>query len=41
MQEVLDVPVLDLAAAQDEDPDLMFMKELLRDLDISPPWNTV
>ncbi len=37
VQEVLDLPVLDLAAAQDEDPDLAFVKELLRDHDIRPP----
>ncbi len=34
VQEVL---VLDLAAAQNEDPDLVFMKELLREHDIRPP----
>ncbi len=41
MQEVLDVPVLNLAAAQEEDPDLVFVKELLRDHDIRPSWNAV
>ncbi len=41
VQEVLDLPVLNLAAAQDEDPDLVFMKELLRDHDIRPHWNAV
>ncbi len=37
VQEVLDLPVLNLAAAQGEDPDLVFVKELLRDHDIRPP----
>ena len=32
--EVLDLPTLNLAAAQDEDPDLQFVKELLRDHDV-------
>ncbi len=41
VQEVLHLPVLNLAAAQDEDSDLVFMKEFLRDQDIRPPWNTV
>ncbi len=41
VQEVLDLPVLDLAAAQKEDPNLVFIKELLRDHDIRPPWNAV
>ncbi len=41
VQEVLDLPVLNLAVAQDEDPNLVFIKELLRDRDIRPPWNTV
>ncbi len=36
VQEVLHLPVLGLAAAQDEDPDLVFMKELLRDHDVIP-----
>ena len=29
VQEVLDLPVLNLAAVQEEDPDLVFIKELL------------
>ncbi len=37
MQEVLDLPDLDFAVAQNEDRDLVFMKGLLRDHDISPP----
>ena len=41
VQEVLNLPVLNLAAAQGEDPDLVFVKELLRDHDIRPPWNAV
>ncbi len=41
VQEVLDLPVLDLAVAQDEDPDLVFMKELLRDHDTRPQWDTI
>ncbi len=41
VQEVLDLPVLNLAAAQDEDPDLVFMKELLRDHDVRPSWYIV
>ncbi len=41
VQEVLDLPVLDLAAVQGEDPDLVFMKELLQDHDVRPPWNVV
>ncbi len=41
VQEVLDLPVLDLATAQEEDPDLVFMKELLRDYTTRPPWNAV
>ena len=36
-----DLPVLNLAAAHEEDPDLVFVKELLRDHDIRPPWNAV
>ncbi len=32
--EVLDLPTLNLAAAQEEDPDLQFVKELLRDHDV-------
>ncbi len=39
--EVLDLPTLNLAAAQDEDPDLQFVKELLRDHDVRPPWDIV
>ena len=39
--EVLDLPTLNLAAAQEEDPDLQFVKELLRDHDVRPPWDTV
>ncbi len=39
--EVLDLPTLDLAAAQEEDPDLQLVKELLRDHDVRPPWDTV
>ncbi len=41
VQEVLDMPVLNLAAVQGEDPDLVFIKELLRDHDVRPPWNAV
>ncbi len=41
LQEVLDLPVLNLAGAQEEDPNLVFVKELLRDHDIRPPWNAV
>ncbi len=41
VQEVLYLPVLDLAAAQKEDPDLVFVKALLQDHDIIPPWNAV
>ncbi len=37
--EVLDLPILNLAAAQDEDPELQFVKELLRDHDVQPPWD--
>ncbi len=40
-QEVLELPVLDLAAAQDEDPDLLFAKDLLREHDSRPPWDNV
>ncbi len=39
--EVLDLPTLDLAAAQEEDPDLQFVKELLRYHDVRPPWDIV
>ena len=35
--EVLNLPILNLAAAQEEDPDLQFVKELLRDHDVRPP----
>ena len=41
VQEVLDLPVLNLAAVQGEDPDLVFIKELLREHDVRPPWNAV
>ncbi len=41
VQEVLDLPVLNLAAVQDEDPDLVFVKELLREHDVRPPRNVV
>ena len=41
VQEVLDMPVLNLAAVQGEDPNLVFIKELLQDHDVRPPWNTV
>ncbi len=41
VQEVLDLPVLNLAAVKGEDPDLVFIKELLRDHDVRPPWNVV
>ena len=41
VQEVLNLLVLDLAAAQNEDPDLVLMKELLSEHDIRPPWDTV
>ncbi len=39
--EVLDLPTLKLAAVQDEDPDLQFIKELSRDNDVRPPWDIV
>ena len=39
--EVLDLPTLNLAAAQEEDPDLQFIKEPLRDHDVRPPWDIV
>ncbi len=38
---MLDLPVLNLAAVQGKDPDLVFVKELLREHDIRPPWNVV
>ncbi len=41
VQEVLDLPVLTLAAVQGEDPDLVFIKELLREHEVRPPWNAV
>ena len=41
VQEVLDLPVLNLAVMQGEDPDLVFIKELLRDHVVRPPWNAV
>ncbi len=37
VQEVLNLPVLNLAAVEGEDPDLVFIKELLRDRDVRPP----
>ncbi len=37
VQEVLDLPVLNLAAVQGEDPELVFFKELLREHDVRPP----
>ncbi len=37
VQEVLDLPVLNLAAVQGEDPDLVFIKGLLREHDVRPP----
>ncbi len=39
--EVLDLPTLNLATAQEEDPDIQLVKELLRDHDVRPPWDTV
>ncbi len=39
--EVLDLPTLNLAATQDDDPDLQFVKELLRDHDVQPSWDVV
>ncbi len=39
--EVLDFPNLNLAAAQEEDPVIQFIKELLREHDVRPPWDTV
>ncbi len=41
VQEVLNLPVLNLSAVQGEDPDRVFIKELLRDHDVRPPWNVV
>ncbi len=41
VQEVLDLPVLSVAAAQDEDLNLIFMRELLKDHDVRPSWDTV
>ncbi len=41
MQEVLDLPVLNLAAVLGADPDLVFIKELLQEHDVRPPWNAV
>ena len=32
---------LNLATVQEEDPDLQFVKELLRDYDVRPPWDVV
>ncbi len=39
--EVLDLPTLNLATVQEEDPDIQLVKELLRDHDVRPPWDTV
>ncbi len=39
VQEVLDLPVLNLATMQSEDPDLVFVKELLQEQDVRPTWN--
>ncbi len=41
VQEVLDLPVLNLAAVQGKDPNLVFIKELLREHDVRPPWDVV
>ncbi len=41
VMEVLDLPTLNLVASQEEDPDLQFVKELLRDHDVRPPWDIV
>ncbi len=38
VQEVLGLPVLDLAVTQDEDPDLVLMKELW-DHDVRPQYS--
>ncbi len=38
---VLDLPTLNLVATQEEDPDLQFVKELLRDHDVRPLWDIV
>ncbi len=35
--EVLDLPTLNLATAQEEDPNIQFLKELLQDHDVRPP----
>ncbi len=40
VMEVLDLPTLNLAAAQEEDPDIQFVKEFLRDHNVRPPWDT-
>ncbi len=40
-QEVLELPSIDLAAAQDEDPDLLFVKDLLHGHDSRPRWDSV
>ncbi len=37
VQEVLDLPVLNLATVQGEDPDLVFIKELLQEHDVRHP----
>lgn len=41
LQEVVDLPVLNLTAAPDEDPDLLFMKEPLGDHNVGPSWDMV
>ncbi len=41
VREVLNLPVLNLAAVKGEDPDLVFIKEPLREHDVRPPWNAV
>ena len=33
--------MLELAVAQDEDPDLLFVKELLHEHNSRPPWDSV
>ncbi len=39
--EVLDLTTLNLAAAQDKDPDLQFVKEFLRNHDVRTQWDIV
>ncbi len=39
MQEVLDLPVLNLATRQD--PELQFMKDLLRDHEVRSSWDII